>query len=135
VIHDGPVTTLGEEAIAYSMVTKYLRDAQISRVYAIASSDAISPHIDHSDDAILRAFEERLFSSVQQLSCATYLQKARYTGDSLRNSGSRRVISDGCHMSCRTIRTQDGWNRQGSFSRYGGHNKSETGQAPHRDPG
>jgi hypothetical protein len=79
---DGPthprrlVATLGEKAIAYSTMTKYLREVQTSPDEATPSSDAISCHTDNSDEAILRALEKLPFSSVRQLSHATHLPKA-----------------------------------------------------------
>jgi hypothetical protein len=73
VIHDDLVATLGEEAIAYSTVTKYLREAQTGRDDAMQLSEEISPHIDDSDDAILSTLEELPFSSVRQFSRATHL--------------------------------------------------------------
>jgi hypothetical protein len=56
-------------------VRKYLREAQTGPDDAIALFDEISPHIDDSDEAILSVLEELPFSSVRQLSCATYLPK------------------------------------------------------------
>jgi hypothetical protein len=67
VIHNHLVATLGEEAIAYSTVTKYFREVQIGRNDAMPSSEAISPHIDDSDEAIRSALEELPFSSVRQV--------------------------------------------------------------------
>jgi hypothetical protein len=75
VIHDDLVATLGEEAIAYSNMTKYLREAQTSPDDATALPEEISPHIDDSDEAVLRALEEFSFSSVQHLFCAIHLPK------------------------------------------------------------
>jgi hypothetical protein len=63
-IHDDFVATLGEEAIAYSTVTNYLRAARIIPRDAKAFSAASSPHIDDSNEAILRPLEEFPFSSV-----------------------------------------------------------------------
>jgi hypothetical protein len=68
VIHHDLMDTLREEAIAYSTVTKYLREAQISLGDPTPSSDATSPHIDDSGEVILRAIEELPLSSVRQLS-------------------------------------------------------------------
>jgi hypothetical protein len=65
VIHDELEATLGEEAIAYGTVTKYLREAQTGRDDAMPSSAEISPHIDDWDEAILSALEEFPFSSVR----------------------------------------------------------------------
>jgi hypothetical protein len=75
VIHGDLVATLGEEAIAYSTATNYLRAAQIILRDATACSDATSIHLDESDEAILRALEDLAFSSVRQLSRATHLPK------------------------------------------------------------
>jgi hypothetical protein len=74
-LHGDLVATLGAEAIAYSMVTNYLRATRIIPPDAITVSDATSPHIDESDEAILRTLEELPFSSVRQLSGATHLRK------------------------------------------------------------
>jgi hypothetical protein len=66
---------LCEEAIAYSTLPKCIREAQTSPDDATPSSDAISSHIDDSDNVIPWAVEEIAFSSVRQLSRATYLSK------------------------------------------------------------
>jgi hypothetical protein len=73
VMHDDLVATLGEEALAYITVTNYPWAARIIPRDATQFSDAISPHIDLSDEAILRALEELSFSSVRQLTYATHL--------------------------------------------------------------
>jgi hypothetical protein len=65
VIHNDLVATLGEEAIAYITTMKFLREALISPDDLTTLSDATSLHIDHSDEAVLRALEELPFSSVQ----------------------------------------------------------------------
>jgi hypothetical protein len=75
VIHDDLVATLGAKAIAYSTVTNYLRAARTIPRDATPFEAATSPHIDKSDEAILRALEESAFSSVRQLSRATHLLK------------------------------------------------------------
>jgi hypothetical protein len=72
VIHDDLVATLGEEAIAYNTMTKYLREAQIIPGDTTPSSHITSPHIDDSDETILRATQQLPFSSVRQLSRATH---------------------------------------------------------------
>jgi hypothetical protein len=118
VIHDDLVVTLGEEAIAYSTVTKYLREAQTGPDDATALLEEISPHIDDWDEAILRALEEFSFSSVQHLSVQYIYPKPWYIGDSQRSSDSWRVISAACHRSCLAIRRQDRSNVPGPFERY-----------------
>jgi hypothetical protein len=45
IIHDNLVGTVAREASAYSIVTKYFREAQIGPGDAVPFSDAISPHI------------------------------------------------------------------------------------------
>jgi hypothetical protein len=75
VIHDDLVATLGEEALAYSNMTKYLREGQTGPDDATSLPEEISPHIDDSDEAILRALEEFSFSSVQHLFSAIHLPK------------------------------------------------------------
>jgi hypothetical protein len=52
---------------------KYLREARISHGNTATSADVTSPHIEESDEAILRALEELPFSSVRQLSRAIHL--------------------------------------------------------------
>jgi hypothetical protein len=75
VIHNDLVVTLGEEAIAYSTVTKYLREVQTGPDDATPLPEEMSHHIDDSDEAILRAIEQLSFSSVQYLVCAIHLPK------------------------------------------------------------
>jgi hypothetical protein len=75
IIHVDLVATLGEETIAYSTVTNYLRAVRITSRDATPFSAAPSPHIDKSDEAILRVPEELPFSSVRQSSCAIHLSK------------------------------------------------------------
>jgi hypothetical protein len=67
------VATLGEEAVAYSIVTQYRREEQVHRGDAALLSDAISPHIDEPDEATLSALEELMFFLVRQLARATRL--------------------------------------------------------------
>jgi hypothetical protein len=62
VIHDDLGATLGEEAIAFGMMTKYIHEALICHGNTAAVSDATSPHIDDSSEAILRTLEELPFS-------------------------------------------------------------------------
>jgi hypothetical protein len=75
VIHDNLVATLGEEAIAYSTGTKYLREVQTGPDDATQLPEDISLHIVDSDEAILSALDELPFSSVQHLFCAIHLPK------------------------------------------------------------
>jgi hypothetical protein len=72
VSHNDLVATLGEEAIAYNTVTKYLREAQISAGDPIPASHITSPHFGDSDGTILRATQQLPFSSVRLLSRAMH---------------------------------------------------------------
>jgi hypothetical protein len=73
VIRDDLVATLDAQAVAYRTATGYLRMAHIIARDATAISATISPHIDESDEPIVRVVEELLFSSVRQLAYPTYL--------------------------------------------------------------
>jgi hypothetical protein len=73
VIHKHLAATLGEESIAYSTVTNYLLAARIIPGDVTSFSTATSPHIDESDDVIVRALDELTFSSVRQPSCVIHL--------------------------------------------------------------
>jgi hypothetical protein len=75
IIHDDLGGTFGEEAIEYNTVRKYLREVQITSGHAPSVSEAPSPHIDESDEAILRSPEELPFSSIRRFSCATHIPK------------------------------------------------------------
>jgi hypothetical protein len=65
VVDDDLVATLGKEAIAYGRVTNDLRVARIIPRDATAFSAGTSPHVDESDEDILRALEELPLSSVR----------------------------------------------------------------------
>jgi hypothetical protein len=80
VIHDDLVATLGAEAIGDSTMRNYLRAARITPRDATAFVAATSPHINESDEDILRALEELPFSSVQHLFCAIHLPKTTAYG-------------------------------------------------------
>jgi hypothetical protein len=66
-IHDDLVRTLGKDAVAYSMVTKYARSVQFSGRKEATPPEA--PDVEHSpvDEAILTALAEFPFSSVREL--------------------------------------------------------------------
>jgi hypothetical protein len=53
------------------MVTKYLREAQMNPAYLTPLSDAISLHLDNSDDSPMRPLEELSFYSIRRLAGAT----------------------------------------------------------------
>jgi hypothetical protein len=73
VIHDDLADALGEEAIAYRIVTKYLREARAGHEHATQFSEEISSHMEDSDEVILSALEEYPFSLVRKLLRATHL--------------------------------------------------------------
>jgi hypothetical protein len=95
--------------------TKYLCEVQMTPGDAKTLSDATSPHIDDSDETILRVLEELPVCTVRQLSRQYIYQMPWYTTDSMRNSGLLRVISDGSHISSRMIRRQHESHAQGPF--------------------
>jgi hypothetical protein len=64
-ISDDLMATLGERAIAYSTVMKYLREARINPADATSILKPTSRHLEGSDEALPGALEELPFSSVQ----------------------------------------------------------------------
>jgi hypothetical protein len=66
-IHD-LVCTLGKDAVAYSMVTKYARSAQFAGRKEATTPEALDIERSPVDEAILLAPAEFLFSSVRELS-------------------------------------------------------------------
>jgi hypothetical protein len=96
-------------------VRKYLREVQTGPDDATAVFEEISPHIDDLDEAILSDLEELPLSSVRSFQVQLVYRRLRYTGDSLRNSGSSRVITDEYRRFDRTIASQDGSNVQRFF--------------------
>jgi hypothetical protein len=67
-VHDDLVRTLGNDAVAYSTVTKYVYSAQFSGRKEVTSPEA--PDVERSpvNEAILTARAEFPFSSVRELS-------------------------------------------------------------------
>jgi GMP synthase-like glutamine amidotransferase len=72
-IHDDIVATLGADAVSYSLVTRYLREAQFPPSKPERHSADVQRDLDDSDQAILAALEESPFASVRQLSRLTHL--------------------------------------------------------------
>jgi hypothetical protein len=68
VIHDDLVITLGNKALAYSAVTKYLRKVQSDTAKVPSNRDTSLPHLDDSNRAILAALEESPFRQCASLS-------------------------------------------------------------------
>jgi hypothetical protein len=72
-IHTDLVATLGSNAVAYSSVTRYLREARCLPSREEASPVEIEMEVDDADRAILFALSENPFVSVRQLSRLTTL--------------------------------------------------------------
>jgi hypothetical protein len=70
-IHDDIVVTLGPDAVSYSSVTRYLREARFPLSKPEPHPADVQRDLDDSGQAILAALEDSLFASVQQLSRLT----------------------------------------------------------------
>jgi hypothetical protein len=65
-IHDNFVTTLGTDAVSYSFVTYYLRDAVFSSSYPPTTLPEPEARFDDCDHSILLILAEQPFASVQK---------------------------------------------------------------------
>jgi hypothetical protein len=72
-IHDDIVATLGPNAVSYSSVTRYLREARFHPSKPEPHPADVQRDLDDSDQVILAALEDSLFASVRQLSRLTDL--------------------------------------------------------------
>jgi hypothetical protein len=72
-VHDDIVVTLGPDAMSYSSVTRYLREAQFSPSKPEFHTADVQRDLDDSDQAILATLEDSPFTSVRQLSQLTHL--------------------------------------------------------------
>jgi hypothetical protein len=72
-IHDDIVTTLGSDAVSYTSVTRYLREARFPPSKPELHPADVQGDLDDSDQAILTALEDSEFASVRQLSRLTHL--------------------------------------------------------------
>jgi hypothetical protein len=72
-IHDDIVASLGPDAVPYSSVTPYLREARFPPSKPESHPADVQRDLDDSGQAILAALEESPFVSVRQLSRLTYL--------------------------------------------------------------
>jgi hypothetical protein len=72
-IHDNIVATLGVDAVSYSSVTSYLREARFPLSKPEPHPTDLQRDLDDSDLAILAALEDSLFAPVQQFSQLTHL--------------------------------------------------------------
>jgi hypothetical protein len=59
VIHDDLVAILDPEAVAFSTVPRYLREAKLGTAEVTLDPDSGSPHLDDSDRPVLAALEEK----------------------------------------------------------------------------
>jgi hypothetical protein len=67
-IHDDIVATFGPDAVSYSSVTRYLREARFPPSKPEPYPADVQRDLDDSDQAVLAALEDILFGSVRQLS-------------------------------------------------------------------
>jgi hypothetical protein len=75
-IHKDPVRVLGENAIAYSMVTKYVRSARFPPNQNAPSAEPIPIETSPVDQAILTTLTDCTSSSVRELSRLTRLPRS-----------------------------------------------------------
>jgi hypothetical protein len=71
--HGDVVAILGCDAVSYSLVTRYLREARFPPSKLEPHPADVQRDLDDSDQAILAALEDIPFASVQQLSRLTHL--------------------------------------------------------------
>jgi hypothetical protein len=71
-IHDDIVATFGPNAVSYSSVTRYLREAQFPPSKPEPHPADIQRDLDDSDQGILAALEDSPFASVRQISRLTH---------------------------------------------------------------
>jgi hypothetical protein len=72
-IHDNIVATLGPDAMSYSSVTYYLREARFPPSKPEPHPADVQRDLDDSSQAILAALEDSPFALVRQLSRLTHL--------------------------------------------------------------
>jgi hypothetical protein len=67
-IHDDIVSTLGPDAMSYSLATRYLREARFPPLKPDLHPADVQRDLDDSDQAILTALEDSPIASMRQLS-------------------------------------------------------------------
>jgi hypothetical protein len=72
-IHDDIVASLGPDAVSYSSVARYLREAQFPHSKPESHPVDVQRDLDDSDQIILASLEDSPFASVRQLSRLTHL--------------------------------------------------------------
>jgi hypothetical protein len=94
-IHDDLVTTLSADAdaMSYSSVTHYLRDAVFASSNSPTSLIEPEAQFDDCDHAILLALAEQPFASVPELSLLTHLPRTTVHRTLTKSMGFR-----GCHL-------------------------------------
>jgi hypothetical protein len=72
-IHNDIVATIGPDAMSYSSVTRYLREARSPPSKPEPHQADVQRDLDDLNQAILAALQDSLFASVRQLSQLTHL--------------------------------------------------------------
>jgi hypothetical protein len=72
-LHDDIVATLGPDAVLYSSVTRYLREAQLPPSKPKPHPADVQRDLDDSDHALLSTLDDGPFESVRQVSRPTHL--------------------------------------------------------------
>jgi transposase len=72
-IHDDIAATLGSDAVSYSLVTRYLREARFPPSKPEPHPADVQGDLDDSDQTILAALEDSPFALARQLSRLTHL--------------------------------------------------------------
>jgi hypothetical protein len=72
-IHNDIGATLGSDALSYSSITRYFREARFPPSKPEPHPANVQRDLDDSDQAILTALEDSPFASLRQLSWLTYL--------------------------------------------------------------
>jgi hypothetical protein len=100
------VATLDHTFVAYSMVTRHLRDVKLDALESTLNREPISPHLDDSDRAILAAMDENTsrFGQYENLPKPPMSHELQPIEDSPNRSGSYNVFSTGCLTFCQTLR-------------------------------
>jgi hypothetical protein len=101
-IQDNIVVTLGLDAVSYSSVTRYLREAQFPPSKPEPHPADVQRDLNDSDQAILAALEDSPFAAVRQLSRLTHLPSTTVYRRLANRPNLWRVTFDGCHMLCQT---------------------------------
>jgi hypothetical protein len=99
-LHDDIVATLGPDAMSYSSITRYLREAQFPPSKPYSHPADVQRDLEDSDQTILAALEDNLFASVRQLSRLAHLLSTTVYRRLTQSLGFVGVAFDGCHMLC-----------------------------------